>query len=168
GRAAVAAIERAASLALAGRVDAVVTAPINKEAIWAAGAGQLGHTEMLADLTGAGRSTTMFLVHDLKIFFATRHMSLRRALDAIDVPSQRKSIAESLETLRVFGHDRPRLAVAAINPHGGENGNFGDEEIRVLAPAVEAARGDGADIAGPIPADSVFYQGLEGRYDGVL
>jgi 4-hydroxythreonine-4-phosphate dehydrogenase len=168
GQAAVAAIERATEAALAGTVAAVVTAPINKEAIWAAGSEHLGHTEMLAALTGARRSTTMFLVHDLKIFFTTRHTSLRTALDQLDVPTVRQAIDDSLEALRVFGHQRPRLGVAAVNPHGGENGNFGDEEIRVLGPAVQAARDDGNDVSGPVPADSVFHQGLQGRFDGVL
>jgi 4-hydroxythreonine-4-phosphate dehydrogenase len=168
GQAAVAAIERATSAALSASVDAVVTAPINKEAIWAAGSEHLGHTEMLAALTGARRSTTMFLVRDLKIFFTTRHTSLRKALDQLDVDTVRQAIDDSLEALRVFGSERPRLGVAAVNPHGGENGNFGDEEIRVLRPAVEAARDDGAEVFGPVPADSVFHQGLQGRFDGVL
>jgi 4-phospho-D-threonate 3-dehydrogenase / 4-phospho-D-erythronate 3-dehydrogenase len=168
GRAAVAAIERATAAAMSGAVDAVVTAPINKEAIWAAGSEHLGHTEMLAALTGARRSTTMFLVQDLKIFFTTRHTSLRKALDQLDVATVRQAIDDSLEALRVFGHEQPRLGVAAVNPHGGEGGNFGDEEIRVLGPAVESARGDGADVSGPVSADSVFHQGLQGRFDGVL
>ncbi len=168
GQAAIAAIERATTAAMGGTVDAVVTAPINKEAIWAAGSEHLGHTEMLAALTGARRSTTMFLVRDLKIFFTTRHTSLRNALDQLDVDTVRRAIDDSLEALRVFGHAEPRLGVAAVNPHGGENGNFGDEEIRILGPAVQAARSDGADVFGPVPADSVFHQGLQGRFDGVL
>lgn len=168
GQAAVAAIERATTAALSGAVDAVVTAPINKEAIWAAGSQHLGHTEMLAALTGVSRSTTMFLVRDLKIFFTTRHSSLRKAIDQLDVATVRQAIDDSLEALRVFGHPQPRLGVAAVNPHGGENGNFGDEEIRILRPAVEAARDEGAHVFGPVPADSVFHQGLQGRFDGVL
>jgi 4-phospho-D-threonate 3-dehydrogenase / 4-phospho-D-erythronate 3-dehydrogenase len=168
GKAAVAAIERATAAAMTRSVDAVVTAPVNKEAIWAAGSEHLGHTEMLAALTGARRSTTMFLVRDLKIFFATRHASLRKALDQLDVDTVRQAIEDSLEALRVFGHPEPRLGVAAVNPHGGENGNFGDEEIRIIGPAVQAAREGGADVLGPVPADSVFHQGLQGRFDGVL
>jgi 4-hydroxythreonine-4-phosphate dehydrogenase len=168
GQAAVAAIERATAAAMTGAVEAVVTAPINKEAIWAAGSEHLGHTEMLAALTGARRSTTMFLVRDLKIFFTTRHTSLRKALDQLDVDTVRRAIEDALEALRVFGHPNPRLGVAAVNPHGGENGNFGDEEIRILGPAVQAARDDGGDVLGPVPADSVFHQGLQGRFDGVL
>jgi len=172
GRAAVTAIEVATREALAGRVAAVVTAPINKQAIWAAGSRHLGHTEMLGELTGAKRYTTMFVVRkvqpSLKIFFTTRHTSLRKAVDQITRQSVSGAIDDSLRALRVFGHDKPRLAVAALNPHGGEDGAFGDEEIRHIGPACDAARAAGADVAGPIPADSVFHQGLLGRFDGVL
>ncbi|TCP45814.1 4-hydroxythreonine-4-phosphate dehydrogenase [Tamaricihabitans halophyticus] len=168
GRAAVAAIEAATKLALAGDVDAVVTSPINKEAIWAAGSTHLGHTEMLGELTGSTRFNTMFWVRGLKIFFATRHLSLRQALDKITEPNIEHAIHEAYTALRVFGTDEPRLAVAALNPHGGESGKFGDEEIVAIGPAVEASRAEGLDVTGPVPADSVFHQGLEGRYDGVL
>jgi 4-hydroxythreonine-4-phosphate dehydrogenase len=168
GRSAIASIESATRLAMEGRVDAVVTAPINKEAIWATGSEHLGHTEMLQALTGARESTTMFVVRGLKIFFTTRHTALRQALDQIDVDRVTGAIGSALTALRVFGHDRPRLAVAAINPHGGEGGNFGREEIDVLTPAVDASQAPDAEVTGPIPADSVFHQGVQGRYDGVL
>ncbi|WP_336049727.1 4-hydroxythreonine-4-phosphate dehydrogenase PdxA [Streptomyces sp. CA2R101] len=168
GRSAVAAIEAATSAALAGEVDGIVTSPINKEAIWAAGSRHLGHTEMLGELTGAAHFDTMFVVRGLKIFFTTRHVSLRKALDQITEERVAASIRHAVTALRVFGHDDPRLAVAAINPHGGEGGHFGDEEITVLRPAVEKAAAEGLGAVGPIPADSVFHQGLEGRFDGVL
>jgi 4-hydroxythreonine-4-phosphate dehydrogenase len=168
GKAAVAAIEQATKAALRGEVDAVVTSPINKESIWAAGSKHLGHTEMLGELTGSDRFNTMFWVRGLKIFFATRHLSLRQAVDQITRPNIEHAIREAYTALRIFGQDQPRLAVAALNPHGGEGGKFGDEEIVAIAPAVEAAKADGLDVAGPIPADAVFHQGLEGRYDGVL
>jgi 4-hydroxythreonine-4-phosphate dehydrogenase len=168
GRAAVAAIEQATKAALRGEVDAVVTSPINKESIWAAGSKHLGHTEMLGELTGSERFNTMFWVRSLKIFFATRHLSLRQAVEQITKPNIEHAIREAYTALRVFGQDQPRLAVAALNPHGGEGGKFGDEETVAIAPAVEAARADGLDVSGPVPADSVFHQGLEGRYDGVL
>ncbi len=168
GRSAIAAIEAATRAALAGQVDGVVTAPINKEAIWAAGSEHLGHTEMLAELTGAPWSDTMFVVRGLKIFFTTRHMALRKAIEQISEERVAASIRRAVDALSVFGHDHPRLGVAAINPHGGEGGKFGDEEIAILRPAVEKARAEGLDISGPVPADSVFHQGLEGRYDGVL
>lgn len=175
GRAAVTAIEVATRAALNGDVSAIVTAPINKEAIWAAGSQHLGHTEMLGELTGVTRHDTMFVVrktavadHQLKIFFTTRHMALRKAIDGIDRESVRRSIHEAVLALKVFGVAEPRLAVAALNPHGGENGAFGDEEIVHIEPACEEARAQGLDVSGPIPADSVFHQGLNGRFDGVL
>jgi 4-hydroxythreonine-4-phosphate dehydrogenase len=168
GRSAVAAIETATRAAMSGEVTAMVTSPINKEAIWAAGSKHLGHTEMLGELTGSGRFNTMFLVRGLKIFFATRHMSLREALDSLSADGIGHSIREAHTALEVFGTPQPRLAVAALNPHGGENGKFGDEEITAIAPAVRAAQAAGMDVSGPVPADSVFHQGLQGRYDGVL
>ena len=110
----------------------------------------------------------MFLVRGLKIFFTTRHSSLREALDAITRDRVERAITDSWTALRVLGHAEPRLAVAAVNPHGGEGGTFGTEEIEHIAPACEAARENGMPVAGPVPADSVFHQGLQGRYDAVL
>lgn len=175
GRAAITAIEVATRAAMDQHVAGIVTGPINKEAIWAAGSEHLGHTEMLGQLTGVTKQDTMFVVrndahggHHLRIFFATRHMSLRKALDAITFESQVDSIERAYRALQVFGVEQPRLATAAINPHGGENGAFGDEEIEILRPAVEAVNAKGLAVAGPIPADAVFHHGLIGRYDGVL
>jgi 4-hydroxythreonine-4-phosphate dehydrogenase len=168
GRAAVAAVEAAARAAMGGEVAAVVTAPLNKEAIWAAGSPHLGHTEMLAELTGAARVQTMFVVRGLKIFFTTRHSSLREALDGVTRTTVEEAIAEAWKALLVLGHEQPRLAVAALNPHGGEGGTFGTEEIEHIRPACEAARAAGTPVTGPVPADSVFHQGLEGRFDAVL
>lgn len=175
GRAAVTSIEVATRAAMDQHVAGIVTGPINKEAIWAAGSEHLGHTEMLGALTGVTKQDTMFVVershkegHHLHVFFATRHMSLRKALDAITVDTQVDSILRAHRALEVYGVASPRLAVAAINPHGGENGAFGNEEIEILTPAIERVRAQGIDVAGPIPADAVFHHGLLGRYDGVL
>ena len=168
GRAALEAIETATRLALDGVVAAVVTAPINKEAIWAAGSSHLGHTELLGALTGSDRSSTMFVVDDLKIFFSTRHMSLREAIEQITAERVGYAIRESVTALEVIGHDQPHLAVAALNPHGGEGGSFGREELDAIGPACEEARAAGLRVSGPVPADSVFHQGLQGRFDGVL
>ncbi|HHU09127.1 MAG TPA: 4-hydroxythreonine-4-phosphate dehydrogenase PdxA [Intrasporangiaceae bacterium] len=175
GRAAITAIEVATKAAMEEQVSGIVTGPINKEAIWAAGSQHLGHTEMLGELTGVTKQDTMFVVrndshggHHLRIFFATRHMSLRNALDAITVETQVDSIERAYRALQVFGVESPRLATAAINPHGGENGAFGDEEIEILRPAVEMVNAKGLAVSGPIPADAVFHHGLIGRYDGVL
>ena len=173
GRAAITAIETATRAALDGKIAGIVTGPINKEAIWAAGIKHLGHTELLGELTGAKHSDTMFVIrtanaHHLRIFFATRHLSLRQALDKLTTDGQLDSIRRAVQALKVYGVAEPRLAVAAVNPHGGEGGAFGDEEIRIITPACEAARAEGLPVFGPIPADSVFHQGIEGRYDGVL
>lgn len=175
GKAAVKAIEVGTKAAMDQKVAGIVTGPINKEAIWAAGSEFLGHTEMLGDLTGVTKQDTMFVCrnrenpdHSLRIFFATRHLSLRNAIDALTIDEQYGSITRAYRALQVFGVDAPRLAVAALNPHGGEGGHFGDEEITILTPAIEKVRAEGIEVAGPIPADSVFHQGLQGRYDGIL
>lgn len=175
GKAAVVAIEVAVRAALEGQVTGIVTGPINKEAIWAAGSEHLGHTEMLGELTGVTKQDTMFVVRKthvpdqhLRVFFATRHVSLRKALDQIKKDRLLDSIRRAHEALTVFGQSQPRLAVAALNPHGGENGAFGDEEIVEIGPAVQAAVAEGYDVVGPVPADSVFHHGLLGRYDGIL
>ena len=175
GQAAVTAIEVATQAALDRKVAGIVTGPINKEAIWAAGSEHLGHTEMLGALTGVTKQDTMFVVrntaaegHHLRIFFTTRHVSLRKALDQITEEKVLESIQLAHTALTVFGVEKPRLAVAALNPHGGENGAFGDEEIVHIGPACGRAREAGLDVTGPVPADSVFHQGLVGRFDGVL
>lgn len=175
GRAAVVAIETATRAALNGQVAGIVTGPINKEAIWAAGSEHLGHTEMLGKLTGVAQQDTMFVVrntavagHHLRIFFTTRHTSLRIALDQVTRESVGRSIRKAVTALQVFGLASPRLAVAALNPHGGENGAFGTEEIEHIAPACSDAAAEGLDVVGPIPADAVFHHGLTARYDGVL
>lgn len=175
GHAAVVAIEVVTNAALNGAVDGIVTAPINKAAIWASGSQHLGHTEMLGELTGAQWFDTMFVMRrtrvagrDLRVFFATRHMSLSRAITMITRDNLIESIRRADQTLRVFGVAEPTIAVAALNPHGGENGRFGDEEIVHIAPAVEDARARGLNVVGPVPADSIFHQGIDGRYDGIL
>ncbi|WP_210605077.1 4-hydroxythreonine-4-phosphate dehydrogenase PdxA [Brevibacterium oceani] len=176
GQASVTAIEVATKAAMDQQVAGIVTGPINKEAVWKSGSKHLGHTEMLGELTGVTKQDTMFVVentkapeHRLQIFFATRHMSLRKAIDALTVETQVDSIERAHRALQLYGVTSPRLAVAALNPHGGENGAFGDEEIEILRPAVEQVNAAGSfAVAGPIPADSVFHQGLSGRFDGIL
>jgi 4-phospho-D-threonate 3-dehydrogenase / 4-phospho-D-erythronate 3-dehydrogenase len=166
GRAALDAIEKACSL----EVDGLVTGPINKEAARAGGLKFPGHTELLADLLGADPDGvfTMFVVGKLRIFFLTRHLSLRDAIDALTVERVHDGIGRVDGLLRELGVDDPHVALAALNPHAGEGGLMGDEEIRVLRPAVEQAREDGLKVSGPVPADAVFHQGHEGRFDGVI
>jgi 4-phospho-D-threonate 3-dehydrogenase / 4-phospho-D-erythronate 3-dehydrogenase len=170
GRAALDWIEHACALAREGAVEGLVTGPINKEAAKAGGLRHPGHTELLADLLGADPDGvfTMFVVGPLRIFFLTRHLSLRDAIDALHEERVHAGIVRVGELLRDLGVEHPRVALAALNPHAGEGGLMGDEEIRILAPAVERARDDGVDVAGPVPADAVFHQGHEGRFDGVI
>jgi 4-hydroxythreonine-4-phosphate dehydrogenase len=170
GRAALDWIEHACGLARDGAVEGIVTGPINKEAAKAGGLRHPGHTELLADLLGADPDDvfTMFVVGKLRIFFLTRHLSLRDAIDALTEERVHGGIVRVNELLGDLGVDAPRIALAALNPHAGEGGMMGDEEIRVLRPAVERAREEGIDVAGPVPADAVFHQGHEGRSDGVI
>jgi 4-hydroxythreonine-4-phosphate dehydrogenase len=166
GRAALDAIEKACSL----DVDGLVTGPINKEAARAGGLKFPGHTELLADLLGADPDGvfTMFVVGKLRIFFLTRHLSLRDAIGALTVEKVHDGIVRVDGLLRELGVEDPHVALAALNPHAGEGGLMGDEEIEVLRPAVEKARADGIHVSGPVPADAVFHQGHEGRFDGVI
>jgi 4-hydroxythreonine-4-phosphate dehydrogenase len=170
GRAALQWIEHACGLARDGDVEGLVTGPINKEAAKAGGLKFPGHTELLADLLGADPDDvfTMFVVGKLRIFFLTRHLSLRDAIDALEQEKVRNGIVRVDELLGDLGVGEPRIALAALNPHAGEGGMMGDEEIRVLRPAVERAAGEGIDVVGPVPADAVFHQGHEGRFDGVI
>jgi 4-hydroxythreonine-4-phosphate dehydrogenase len=168
GHAAYAAIRASIDLAMSHRIDGVVTAPINKESLKAAAIPFIGHTEMFAEHTGATEEMTMFTISGLKIFFLTRHVSLAQACAQITVPRVSKGIDQAVKALRQLGIDNPHLAVAALNPHGGEDGMFGREEIEGIKPAIAAARARGLTISGPVPADSVFHLARIGRYDAVL
>lgn len=168
GRAAGQFVERAVAEARAGRVDAIATAPLNKEALWAGGYTQPGHTELLGELTGVADPLTMFQVRGLRIFFLTRHLSLADAITRITRARIEEMVPRIVGELRRLGVPEPRLAVAALNPHAGEGGALGTEDRDVIAPAVQAVRARGLDVSGPVPADSVFAQALEGRYDAVL
>jgi 4-hydroxythreonine-4-phosphate dehydrogenase len=168
GRAAFEYVERGAQLALAGAVDALATAPINKAALEAAGIPHLGHTEILASLTGTSDPLTMFEVRGLRIFFLSRHVSLRVACDLVTKARVLDYVRRSVEALRRLGVTQGSIAIAGLNPHGGEAGLLGTEETAEVIPAVEEARRLGYDVAGPIAADSVFHLGLQGHYAAVL
>ncbi len=168
GKAAVAAIRKAVDLVGSGEAAGIATAPINKEAVRAAGFHYIGHTEMIEEMSGSAKGITMFQVDKLKIFFHSRHLSLRRAIDAVTEDSLLESIRVADRCLRSIGYGKTRLAVAAMNPHASDGGLFGDEEAVRIAPAVARARAAGIDVVGPVPADSVFHLGIEGRYDAVL
>jgi 4-hydroxythreonine-4-phosphate dehydrogenase len=168
GRASWEYIEAATKAALAGRVAALDTAPINKEAIRAAGVPYIGHTEMLEGLTGSRDPLTMFETLGLRVFFLTRHVALRAAPDLITRDRLLDYFRRCLGAMDRLGLAGGELAVAGLNPHCGEHGLFGDEEVRVIAPAVEEARAEGLAVVGPIGADSVFHQAKTGRYAAVL
>jgi 4-hydroxythreonine-4-phosphate dehydrogenase len=168
GRAAWTCIEESVRLALAGSVDAVATTPINKEALRAAGIPHIGHTEMFAALTGTRDPLTMFQVRDLRVFFLSRHLSLVDACRAVTRDRLLDHIRRCIVALRQLGLDDARLVVAGLNPHGGEHGLFGDEEVREIEPAVALARAEGYRVDGPKPADSVFHFALHGAWDAVL
>jgi 4-phospho-D-threonate 3-dehydrogenase / 4-phospho-D-erythronate 3-dehydrogenase len=168
GQAAYGYIRRAIELAMAGEIDAIATAPINKEALMAGGVPYIDHTAMLADLTGSPDPMTVFVLDNLRIFFLTRHVSLREAIGLITSSSTLESLERVDAEMRRLGHENARIAVAGLNPHAGEGGLFGDEEIRELAPAVEQARARGLNVFGPVPPDSVFFQNALGKYDAVL
>ena len=168
GRAAFAYIERATALVVAGEVEAIATAPINKEALRAAGVPHLDHTGAFASLTGSPEATTMFVLGPLRIFFATRHMSLRSAIADLTRPRVVQMLVHAHEQMERFGFARPHIALAALNPHAGEAGLFGDEEIEVLSPAAAAARERGINVTGPHPADAIFHVARQGGADCVM
>ena len=168
GAAAVAWATAAARLAMEGAVDAIATAPISKEAARLAGHEDFGHQEIYQHLAGAPRVLTMLLTHGLNVVHLTTHHPLRDA--ALYVTRER--VLEALRLTHTFfaahGVPAPRIGVAALNPHGGEAGIIGTEEIEEIRPAVEDAVAEGIAAAGPVPADSIFGQAIEGRYDAVL
>jgi 4-hydroxythreonine-4-phosphate dehydrogenase len=168
GRAGFTYLDRAITAALAQEVDAVVTAPLNKESLQAAAVGFVDHTAVLCARASLYKPMTLFMVHSLRIFFLTRHIPFRAIADAITAEELGEYIPLCLRYLRHLGIENPTVAVAALNPHGGEQGLFGREEMDVIAPAVAKAQSLGYRAAGPVPADSVFHQAIEGRYDGVL
>jgi len=168
GRAAVEYIIEAARLALDGKVSALVTAPINKEAIKQAGHGEIGHMEFLARLTGVTEYATMLVTGPLRVVHLTTHYSLRNACDMVTKERVLSRLKLTDESFRGWGVEHPRIAVAALNPHAGEGGLLGSEEIEELVPAVQEAQDLAIDARGPFPADSVFNRALDGEFDVVL
>jgi len=168
GRAAYQFIEKAVALCQAGQVDALATPPINKEALKAAGIRDIGHTELLGRLTGVADPLTLFQVLDLKVFFLSRHVSLAGAIKQVTRKRVLDYLQRCTEALKALGLSQTRLAVAGLNPHCGEHGLFGREEVRVLEPAIAEARALGLDVTGPIAADSVFHLARHGAFDAVL
>ncbi|WP_010137268.1 4-hydroxythreonine-4-phosphate dehydrogenase PdxA [Oceanicola sp. S124] len=168
GQAAYDSILAAIQAAKAGQIAGIVTAPIHKEALSRAGIGYPGHTEMLADHGGAERVAMMLANDDIRTVLVTIHMSLRHAIEAADFDAQMAAIRLAHEGGQALGIARPRVAVAGLNPHAGEGGLFGDEEITIIRPAIEAARTEGIDASGPWPGDTVFMQARKGAFDVVV
>ena len=168
GRAAYEAIVRAVEDAGTGRVAAVATAPVSKEAFARAGLPWRGHTDLLAHLTGTTRYAMMFYSDRLRVVLATVHVALREVPRLITTASLRDLIELSASELPRFGFPRPRLAVAALNPHAGEHGVIGGEDDEVLRPAVEQSREAGIDVEGPFPADTLFVRAARGDFDAVI
>ena len=168
GRAAFEFIHKAVDLTRAGLIDAIATTPINKEAFHAAGIHDIGHTELLGRLTGTADPLTLFQVFDLKVFFLSRHLSLAGAIQQVTRQRVLDYLQRCTRALQSLGIPEPRLAVAGLNPHGGEHGRFGDEEGRELEPAIADAHALGLTVAGPIAADSVFHLAQQGAFDAVL
>jgi 4-hydroxythreonine-4-phosphate dehydrogenase len=168
GNAAVFYTQEAGKLALAGLIDAIVSAPLNKESMLAAGYNYEGQTQIFAKLSGAKNYGMILLFGNLKIMMLTTHMALRKACRAVTKEKVLSMIKLADRSLRLFGISHPKIAVAGLNPHAGERGLFGDEEIQGSIPAIQEARAGGIDALGPIPADIIFVKAKQGEYDLVL
>lgn len=161
-------IKRATSLAMNGEVKAIATAPLNKEALHLAGHHYPGHTELLAYLTDSKDYAMVLYTDMLKVIHITTHIALRKFLDTLNQDRVKTVIRVADTFLKRVGYDNPRIAVAGVNPHAGENGLFGDEEINIVGPAVNAMKAEGLNVTGPCPPDTVFMQCHEGMYDMVV
>lgn len=168
GKAAYDYIAKSIELANAGEVDAVSTTPINKEALKAGNVNFIGHTEIFGALTGTEDPLTMFETNGMRVFFLTRHVSLRQMLDMIKKDRIVDYVVRCTEALKRLGVNEGTMAIAGLNPHSGEHGLFGWEEVEEIMPAIEELKKMGYDVAGPVGADSVFHQAEIGKYNSVL
>ena len=168
GQAAYEYVERATTLAMAGTVDAIVTSAINKEALNLAGHHYDGHTGLLSALTETPKVTMMLVAGKLRIAHVSTHVSLREALERVR-PERILDVLHLADVgIRGLGVEKPRIAVSGLNPHAGEGGLFGDEEIRYIQPAIAEAVKRGLDVTGPYPGDTVFFRTLQGEFDGAI
>ena len=168
GQAAFDYIKKSIEITMDKQADAVATTPINKESLHAAEVDFIGHTEIFGALTGTADPLTMFETNGLRVFFLTRHKSLRDMLDDIKKDRIIDYVERCTDALRRLGVKEGTMAVAGLNPHSSEHGLFGWEEVKEIAPAVEELKERGFNVAGPVPADSVFHQAAQGRFNSVL
>jgi 4-hydroxythreonine-4-phosphate dehydrogenase len=168
GKAAYIYVKRAIDYALQGSISAIVTSPINKEALKLAGIDYPGHTEVLADRIGTSDFTMMLANDELRVVLVTIHLSLADAIKQVSVEAELKAIRLAHEACRRSGIASPRVAVAGLNPHAGENGLFGREDLDIIAPAIALARDEGIDATGPWPGDTIFMRARRGEFDVVV
>lgn len=161
-------IKKAIELALAGKVQAVATAPINKESLRAGSIPFIGHTEIFGELTNTADPLTLFEVRNLRVFFLTRHVSLKKACELVTKERIIDYVTRCTNALSQLGITDGTMAIAGLNPHSGEHGLFGQEEVEAVAPAVEELQKEGYKVVGPVSADSVFHLALQGRFNSVL
>lgn len=161
-------IEKATSLALNNEISAIATAPLNKEALHLAGHNYPGHTELLAQLTDTKDYAMVLYTDNLKVIHVTTHIALLKFLQTLNKTRVNTVIKIADEFMKKAGFEQPRIAVAGVNPHAGENGLFGHEEIEVLNPCIETMKAEGLDVYGPCPPDTVFLQASQGQYDIVV
>ncbi len=167
GKAAFKCIKKAIELAVNGEIDAVVTAPVNKEALHLAGYRYPGHTEILAQYTGTRDYAMLLYDKKLSVIHVSTHISLLEAIRGLDRKRIEKVIELADVTMEKICGKKPRIAVAGLNPHAGENGLFGNEEIEIIAPAVRNMSASGIKVEGPVPPDTVFLKAVQGHYDVV-
>jgi 4-hydroxythreonine-4-phosphate dehydrogenase len=168
GNAAFEAVKKVIDMALANEIDATVTAPINKESIHKAGHNFSGHTEIYAHFTNTTKYAMLLVDENLRIIHATTHVSLRKACDLCTKARVLEVISLLNDACIQFGIPKPHIAVAGLNPHSGENGLFGDEEINEIIPAINEAKIMGFEVEGPVPPDTIFVKAVQGKYDGCV
>ncbi|PDV85043.1 4-hydroxythreonine-4-phosphate dehydrogenase PdxA [Rhizobium sp. H4] len=168
GRASYDYVARAIDEALAGNIGAIVTAPINKEAMKQGGLHYPGHTEILAERTGTDKFAMMLANDELRVILVTIHVSLRDAIDLVTEDSVFRTIELAHRAGKAYGIASPRVAVAGLNPHAGENGMFGREDLDIIAPAISRAQDVGIDASGPWPGDTIFMRARRGEFDIVV
>lgn len=168
GKAAFEYIKKAIELASQKRIDALVTAPINKQALHQAGIHFPGHTEILAHFTHTKKFAMMLTGGNLKVVLATRHIPFKRVPEEINKEQLVSVIDLTHHAGKYFGLSHPRIGVCALNPHAGEGGIMGEEETTIICPAIEQAHGKGINIGGPFPSDTLFYQALKGKFDFII